>query len=364
MEHVEDNSCSKRSNRLICFVYFCYVPFSKIHRLISVMTSRYPAEALRPGSPGATFLEDFLCYLTEWEEHARATGGGFISDLTAAGLRVTITSTLELLAYLTKKVGYKFLMTSKLSQDPLENLFGIVRHASGSNDHPTPSQFLVIVNCLSFYGLVKTVSQGNCDQSTLGSLLEVDDCVNGTACAESEPSPLIANVEARPSLSASGKSHDHNQHIVRSDNRLIFHIAGYVARKCIIKTSCQACIKLLTMPSPGEDFQLARLTHFCDKGGLLYPSGLLFGFVRQLEDLFTECFSSHQLHADSIIDVLAVVKERLLREIGCPSHAPTLSATIINFYVVARLHFYTKGLNLNKSARRQKAKHLKLSRCS
>lgn len=183
-------------------------------------------------------------------------------------------------------------MTSKPSQGPLENLFGIVRHASGSNDHLTPSQFLVIVNCLSFYGFVKTVSHGNCDQSPLGSLLEVDDCVNGTPCAESEPSPSVANVEARPSLSASGEFNDQHQHIVRSDNRLIFHTAGYVARKCIIKTSFQACIKLLTIPSPGEDF------------------------------------SRHQLYANSITDVLAVVKERLLREIGCPSHAPTLSATI------------------------------------
>lgn len=41
------------------------------------------------------------------------------------------------------------------------------------------------------------------------------------------------------------------------------------------------------MPSPGKEFQLARLTHFCDNGGLLYSSGLLFGFVSKLKDLFT-----------------------------------------------------------------------------
>lgn len=38
-------------------------------------------------------------------------------------------------------VGYKYLMTSSLSQDSIENLFGIVRTAKGCNDHPTLAEF-------------------------------------------------------------------------------------------------------------------------------------------------------------------------------------------------------------------------------
>nr|XP_037276033.1 uncharacterized protein LOC119168745 [Rhipicephalus microplus] len=333
--------------------------FSKIHQLIRVMTSRFPAEALRPCSSGTAVLQDFLSYLKAWEQHTKG-GGGFLSNTTAAGLRVTISSTLELLDYLTENVGFKYLMTAKTSQDPLENLFGIIRQSSGSNDHPTPTQFLITVNCMSFYGLVKGVSQRNCKEGMLGSLLEVS--------SPRDTSQNAAGMDLAPSSSPNAQalvipSQDHSQHVARSDSRIIFYIAGNVARKCILKSNCKDCLILLTAPAPDESFQLARLTLFRDNGGLLYPSACLFRFIKKLEDLFTGCFSCEQLHADSILDALTIVKARLWQEVGCPSHVSMLSQKIIQFYVVTRLHFYIKGLNTDRAGERQKAKHLKISRC-
>ncbi|KAH9364182.1 hypothetical protein HPB48_000588 [Haemaphysalis longicornis] len=72
-------------------------------------------------------------------------GIGFPSTNTLAGLRVTFYSTKALLKYLTENVGFRYLMASHLSQDCLERSFGIVRQASGANDHPTPAQFIVII---------------------------------------------------------------------------------------------------------------------------------------------------------------------------------------------------------------------------
>lgn len=71
--------------------------FSKIHNVICAMMSRYPAEALCPGSRRANLLKDFKVYPTEREAHAKNTGG-FLSDSTGTGLRVTITSVLEMLS--------------------------------------------------------------------------------------------------------------------------------------------------------------------------------------------------------------------------------------------------------------------------
>lgn len=87
-----------------------------------------------------------LQFLDEWETHAK--GLGFLSKSTSEGLRVTIHATKELLKYLTERVGFKYLMTSRLSQDCIERSFGIVRQASGANDHPTPAQFIVIIRYL------------------------------------------------------------------------------------------------------------------------------------------------------------------------------------------------------------------------
>lgn len=44
---------------------------------------------------------------------------------------------------------FSYLLTSRLSQDE--------RQSCGSNDHPTQSQFFIVVNCLSFYNLAKTI---------------------------------------------------------------------------------------------------------------------------------------------------------------------------------------------------------------
>lgn len=121
-----------------------------------MMTARFPGEALRPNSPAVRDLEEFLEFLSRWEQTADKKN--FLSERTTEGLRVTINSTLGLLSYLHAELGYSYLMTSRLSQDKIENLFGIVRLSSGCNAHPTPQQFLTTINCLSYYNLAKSVT--------------------------------------------------------------------------------------------------------------------------------------------------------------------------------------------------------------
>lgn len=100
--------------------------------------------------------------------------------------------------------------------------------------------------------------------------------------------------------------------ISASDNRLTFFIAGNVARKCLLRSGCEECLKLLVMQKESAESlkHLAQLTHMKDRGGLLYPSSLLFKFVHDLEKALTTCFSLLELHADSILDILSEVKAK------------------------------------------------------
>ncbi|KAG0435027.1 hypothetical protein HPB47_018721 [Ixodes persulcatus] len=126
--------------------------------LIEVMTSRFPARALRLGTTQEGVLDKVLAYLDDWERHA--DGKAFFNRNTSEGLRVTLQSTKELLAYLTHRVEYPYLMTSRLSQDCIERLFGFVRPSSGANDNRTLTQFCVIMRCLSLCSLVKSPEMG------------------------------------------------------------------------------------------------------------------------------------------------------------------------------------------------------------
>lgn len=80
--------------------------------LIKAMTSRCISDALRPGDHHEEVIRSFLSYMNSWEDTAGSKG--FLSSSTAEGLRVTLTSTLHLLKYLTTEVGFRYLMTSRL----------------------------------------------------------------------------------------------------------------------------------------------------------------------------------------------------------------------------------------------------------
>lgn len=217
-------------------------------------------------------------YIDEWEKHAKEAGGGFLSDSTAAGLRVTLTSTLEVLSYLNSTIGFSYLLTSRLSQDKLGNLFGIIRQSSGCNDHPTVSQFLVTVNLLAFYNLAKTPKGGNCAPDVVRALLSVNDvskenCFLDTLDNLLDRGKLDGAEDIIDSLVC--KESDHVGYVEKKSNSaLVFYTAGYVARKTIAKNSCLNCATHLcvTRDEASTDTNSCYTLHFDNGGGLFIPA--------------------------------------------------------------------------------------------
>lgn len=65
-------------------------------------------------------LEDFLLYLKTWEQDLGVKRDKRLTASAAYGLRVTLTTALELSTYLINECGYEYLMTRRLNQDALE----------------------------------------------------------------------------------------------------------------------------------------------------------------------------------------------------------------------------------------------------
>lgn len=40
----------------------------------------------------------------------------------------------------------------------MENVFGVARQSYGCNDHPSPEQFSIIINSLSFYSTLEVIT--------------------------------------------------------------------------------------------------------------------------------------------------------------------------------------------------------------
>nr|XP_050042632.2 uncharacterized protein LOC126539856 [Dermacentor andersoni] len=293
-------------------------------KLIEAMTARIASKGLRVGSPQEKNIIDFQEYLNKWEASFCSSKLGFISASTAERLRVTLHTTLGLLKYLN---GFKYVLTSRLSQDSIEKVFGIIRQFSGCNDHLTDTQFLITVNCLSFYDLVKAPSSGNRAGGSLTSLLadgseakQVDSLLDKRKLEEA--SEVLKKSKIIP---------DHVYLEKTSDARFVFYITGYVTRKTTVKSSCSDCFDELLISPQKTNRDLAVLTDFCDNGGLLYPSEKLFSFVDALEITFTTWFSYNELHQDSMDELTSCLQKNSVL-VGFARHGVDLTSQIIKFF--------------------------------
>ena len=207
-----------------------------IRNVINVMTARIPSNSFL-NSEKYNILLDFLKYLDDWKTVAATKDDkGYLSQSTASGLRVTVKSTVDLLEFLTEAAGFKYLMTSCLSQDTIENIFEIVRESSGCNDHPTPYEFLITVQCLNIYNLANPVKGGNCDQekSIINSLVTCDDITPEASYIDKLCEIENSVADLIPQIS---ESNILNQHTPEFEILRVF--AGYVMRRCILKMNCE-----------------------------------------------------------------------------------------------------------------------------
>lgn len=60
-----------------------------------------------------------------------------------------------------------------------------------------------------------------------------------------------------------------------------------------------------------------KSANLADQHALLYPSGTLFRFIRQLENLITSCSSTQGLHHESVTDILCLTRQKTNMQTVC-----------------------------------------------
>lgn len=140
---------------------------------------------------------------------------------------------------------------------------------------------------------------------------------------------------------------------VQSDARLVYYVAGYVARKRILGSSCEQCKTACLITKENVTPNLpADASLQWDLGGLLYPSCSLYNLIQSLEDKLTYFFSTARLHADSAAEMWGIIGQT--PQVGCNEHAGALTRTVVRFYCLTRLHFFLKGVNQKEDEKKTK----------
>ncbi|KAL5474560.1 hypothetical protein EMCRGX_G026521 [Ephydatia muelleri] len=92
---------------------------------------------------------EFLGYLTKWEEHVNGIEGinaktrksMLLSPQTLLGLKITVNSIVEMVKYLFSLEGVKSFLSNRISQDPIEKFFGCQRQRLSTNENPNAYEF-------------------------------------------------------------------------------------------------------------------------------------------------------------------------------------------------------------------------------
>ena len=97
----------------------------------------------------------FLEYFREWQTNFEQRQGIYsqtdisnmqLSHQTLKGFSITTKSIIECTRFMLQSA--KFVLTSHFNQDPLEQMFGHVRHKGGDNDNPTVHKAMHSINTI------------------------------------------------------------------------------------------------------------------------------------------------------------------------------------------------------------------------
>lgn len=121
------------------------------------------------GSEHLAFLRECLSWVESWKFD------GPRQPHTVEAWKVTLKAILLLWDDLFQDFDFRVLLTRWIQQDPLENLFGLLRLKHGCNDNPNVLQFTSGLKHISVGKLVALFSEGNCEQGRSTVLAQMSE---------------------------------------------------------------------------------------------------------------------------------------------------------------------------------------------
>ena len=120
----------------------------------------------------------------------------------------------------------KFLLTGRLNQDSLENLFSVIRGKGGHRDNPDSVQFKAAFTETTIDSIFLTIKQANCEEDMDSFLMTLNEADAHDPLFQIPTPPVI------PPLILELKAlNQHHQSLVLIEENIIVFIAGYTFQK-------------------------------------------------------------------------------------------------------------------------------------
>ena len=291
--------------------------------------------ALNDKSGHIPFLQSCLRFLSK----VRTGENSVIPCIT--GWQISIQSLLQLWNEL-QNVGFKYLLTNRLNQDCLENLFSAIRFKGGFRDNTDAQQFRAAFRHVMVDQLFVHSTTANCQFDT-DKMLEISNITieqkKGKQTNEDSlpVQPVLVAVPA-PSL---------------PKRNVVAYMTGYLIKRYPLEScvTCTELFKLASLPesSPVSDYELIRCKLYTDASSLVFPSATFTGFVQTLETTFSSIFGG-VMHTNNLMKCLCKSVENdviQLHKCGNPDCLKRLF-DCVKLYMTARIHHALKVSNITK----------------
>lgn len=170
------------------------------------------------------------------------------------------------------KNSYKFLLTRRLTQDCLENYFGLLRQQGGNNRYPTPKNFMS--------GYKKTIGMKYLEAINTGNVQEPTDepCLNASNNIIFEERTIITNPPTIPLP-------EDIDEITPLERNAFQYFSGYIIKKLKATHNCLSTDR----PPLGKDDILISFRQYNERC-LEIPSEGFASYILRLEAAFQSTF--------------------------------------------------------------------------
>ena len=259
---------------------------------------------------------------------------------------------------------FRFLLTNRLNQDCIENLFSIIRAKCGLRDNPDCGQFRAAFRQVMVDMVMIPSKLANCENDVdkfLCSLSNIKEALNPIDIGQASTSfldTLAYNVKSILSVCTIPTEND--QGLSLQESNILNYIGGYIVKK-LKDRICNVCFDKVVGKLESDNCNHA-FTAEKSLGSLQYPSTLLLGVVQHLEIKYREIIDSciHSLCIKAQISETLGKLEILDRMKCVDCHTDKL---IVNIMINIRLHHMIKEVNRNlrDSKDRKNRKTIKFS---
>ncbi|XP_040071853.1 uncharacterized protein LOC120844246 [Ixodes scapularis] len=257
----------------------------------------------------------FIDYLSTMKRQCLAKN--FLTKETYQGLVMTTHSNVECVKYLLTESNFLFVLTRKMSSDPIESFFGWLRRSAGSNDQTDARAVLS--------GIEKMLKTGIASKSDCSNVVSVDNSSSLSTMLRDQTTMAeqAAGHFPREALTTLSENLNEDKALLPTpDIAALAMVGGYLARAIGERTSCEGCLSLLTKPSSSAPSD-ALIKHQ-DRGGLLYPSGellhVLYSLRRYIEVVLAKKRNLKRPLKEAVDNAAKVLRERNLLVCTVPGH--------------------------------------------